>query len=385
MTYSTHRSDTMPKDTATTIVPPRENPRLIGHAGIEQRFIEEFAAGKPHHAYLITGPKGIGKATLAYRFARYILSQGAQQEAQEAPSMSLFGEPEAGPAAALATLAMDGENPVFRRIASGSHTDLLTLTPGYDEKKKVEKDSIPIAEARKVPEFMSLTPAEGDWRVVIIDAVDQLNVQAANALLKILEEPPSRAILFLVCHQPGAILPTIRSRCRLLKLTAPDSDSFAEILGTIAPQIETHEYAALYGLAHGSPGRAITLHQEQGLKWYEGWLTAMVPGASGETRQKFADSAAFVKSPNGWAAILHGWRTAMERISLYPHYDADRAIFRREPELLAAIAAQLDPRQRAEWVEKGNRLIRETETFHLDKRQTLRLLIDPQQLDMMAA
>ena len=375
----------MAKDTELDIPQPRTNPLLIGHALVEQRFIEEFASGKPHHAYLMTGPKGIGKATLAYRLARYILSQGAQAVQQEAPSMSLFGEPEPAPVAPQASFAMDADSPLFRRVASGSHTDLLTLTPGYDEKKKAERSIIPVDEARKVPEFMSLTPAEGLWRVVIIDAVDQLNVQAANALLKILEEPPARAIMFLVCHQPGAILPTIRSRCRLLKLNTPDADAFAEILGTIAPTIETLEYAALYGLAHGSPGHAITLYQEQGLKYYEGWLSAMAPDASGETRQKFADSAAQVKSPGGWAAILHGWRTALTRISLYPHYDADRAIFRREPELLAAINAHMNPRECAQWVEKGNRLIHETETFHLDKRQTLRLLIDPAQLDMMAA
>ena len=375
----------MAKDTDLDIPPPRENPLLIGHDVAEQRFVEEFASGKPHHAYLMIGPKGIGKATLAFRLARYILSQGAHAAQQEAPSMSLFGEPEPAPPAAAPSLAMSADDPLFRRVASGSHTDLLTLSPGYDEKKKAERTIIPVDDARKVPDFMSLTPAEGLWRVVIIDAVDQLNPQAANALLKILEEPPSRAIMFLVCHQPGAILPTIRSRCRLLKLASPDEDAFGKIVSAIAPSIESHEYTALYGLSRGSPGLAITLYQEQGLKWYEGWLIAMAPDASGDVRQKFADSASFVKSVGGWAAILHGWRTALERISMYPHYDADRAIFRREPELLAAICANLNPRQRAEWMEKGRRLIHETETFHLDKRQTLRLLIDPAQLDMMAA
>ena len=373
----------MAKEHDFDIPPPRENPLLIGHALVEQRFIEEFTSGRPHHAYLMTGPKGIGKATLAYRLARYILGQGAHNAEQEAPSLSLFGEPEPAPAAP--SLTMSADDPLFRRIASGSHTDLLTLSPGYDEKKKAERTIIPVDDARKVPGFMSLTPAEGLWRVVIIDAVDQLNTQAANALLKILEEPPSRAILFLVCHQPGAILPTIRSRCRLLKMNAPDVDAFAEVLSTIAPTIESHEYTALYGLAHGSPGQAITLYQEQGLKWYESWLTAMAPDASGDIRQKFADSAAQVKSVNGWAAVLHGWRTALARISLYPHYDANTAIFRREPALLASIAATMNPRECAQWMEKGRRLIHETETFHLDKRQTLRLLIDPQQLDMMAA
>jgi hypothetical protein len=168
-------------------------------------------------------------------------------------------------------------------------------------------------------------------------------------------------------------------------LSAPDVDAFAEILNRIAPSIPQHDYAALYTLAHGSPGHAITLYQENGLKWYEGWITAMHPGASGDVRQKFADSAGQVKSPNGWASILHGWRMAIERITLHGHQAETTPIFRKEPELLAAIAERLTIRQCQQWAEAGNQLIWQTETFHLDKRQTLRLLIDPAQLDMMAA
>ncbi len=378
----------MAKTTDIEIPQPRDNAVLIGHAAIEQHFLQEFAQGKVHHAYLITGPKGIGKATLAYRFARYVLGEGAQAaKVEEAPSFSLFGDEPATPStsAGAATLDMDPEHPIFRRVAAGSHSDLLTLTPAYDAKKGVEKSIIPVEEARKVPEFMSLTAAEGKWRVVIIDAVDQLNANAANALLKILEEPPAHAMLFLVCHQPGAILPTIRSRCRLLKMNAPDADAFAEILNRIAPDIPGHEYAALYALSYGSPGHAITLFQEEGLKWYEGWLKAMQPGASHAERQKFADAVGYVKSPAGWAAIIHAWHVAMQRLTLFPHYDANAPILRREGELLAAIAAQVPPRARAAWVEKGNALIAQTETFHLDKRQTIRLLADPAQLEMVAA
>ena len=383
----------MAKTTDIEIPLPRDNPHLIGHRGAELNFIQEFGQGRVHHAYLMTGPKGIGKATLAYRFARHVLSQGAVTSAaveEEAPSFSLFGDepapaPKAATEARITTLDMPVDSPIFRRIAAGSHSDLLTLSPAYDAKKGVEKNLIPVEEARKVPEFMNLTPAEGLWRVVIIDAVDQLNANAANALLKILEEPPARAMLFLVCHQPGAILPTIRSRCRLLKLDAPDADSFAEILNRIAPSIPTHEYAALYALSYGSPGHAITLYQEEGLKWYEGWLKAMQPDASLETRQKFADQVAFVKSPSGWAAIIHAWHVAMQRLTLYPHYDANAPILRREAALLEAIAAQVSPAARTRWVEGGNQLIRQTETFYLDKRQSIRLLADPAQLDMLAA
>ena len=349
--------------------------------------MHEFAQGRMHHAHLITGPKGIGKATLAFRLARHILSSGAQsQTLEEAPSFSLFGdEPVAPKMAEKASIAGDVDSPIFKRIASGSHADLLTLSPAYDAKKQVEKNLITVEEARQVPSFMSLTPAEGLWRVVIIDAVDQLNTQAANALLKILEEPPAKAILFLICHRPGAVLPTIRSRCRQLKLQPPDAAAFSTILGQIAPSIETHEYAALYALAQGSPGHAITLYEDEGLKWYEGWLAAMMPDASAETRQKFADSVAQVKAPATWAVIMHGWRLAMQRISLHPHGDDDAPIFRREAQMLAAIAERLNPEARAAWLEAGNTLIAQTETFHLDKRQSIRLLMSPEQLAMMAA
>jgi DNA polymerase-3 subunit delta' len=367
---------------------PRENPRLIGHEAAAQRFIEEFTQGKPHHAYLITGAKGIGKATLAYHFARYVLGHGAQAaKVEEAPSMSLFGD-EPAPAASVkvegSSLLMDADSSLFRRVSASSHTDLLCLSPAYDAKKHVEKSTISVDESRKVPDFLSLTPAEGLWRVVIIDAVDQLTNAAANALLKILEEPPARAMLFLICHQPAAILPTIRSRCRLLKLSAPDESEFAEILNHIAPSIEVHQHAALYALAGGSAGHAITLHAEEGLKWYEGWLKVMQSNSTAEARQKFADSAVAVKSPAAWAAIIHSWRTAMHRISLHPHAPNGQ-ILRREEELIAAIAERLTPAQRTDWVEQGNQLIMQTETFNLDKRYTVRMLADAGQLDKLAA
>ncbi len=380
----------MAKDTESALPHPRENPWLVGHVAAQERFASEFAREQVHHAYLMTGPKGIGKATLAYRFARHVLSQGAQAaKVEEAPSFSLFGEePAAAPAPAQApasALEMGEEHPLFRRIAAGSHTDLLTLSPAYDSKKQVEKTTITVDDARKVPDFLSLTPAEGLWRVVIVDAVDQLNDNAANALLKILEEPPARAMLFLICHQPGGALATIRSRCRTLALEAPSAGEFTEILSRLAPTIAPHEATALYGLSYGSPGHAMTLAQEGGLKWYEGWLKAMQPDASPDTRQRFADAVGAVKSPSGWDAIIHCWNVAMQRLTLFPHYDAASPILRKEGELLAALAARLSPPERTRWMEEGARLIHQTETFNLDKRQTIRLLTDLRQLDIVAA
>ncbi len=378
----------MAKDKQLDIPAPRENPFLYGHEAADARFLHEFERGLVHHAYLMVGHKGIGKATLAYRIARFLLSNGAQNATvTEAPTMSLFGEPESAHDSPLTTqhsLNMAAEEPLFRRVAAGSHTDLLTISPAYDAKKHVEKSTITVDEARRVPEFLSLTPAEGEWRVVIVDAVDQLNVNAANALLKILEEPPERAILLLVCHSSGGILPTIKSRCRTFKLNAPDRTAFGNILNHIAPSIPDYDYSALYALSHGAPGHAITLHQENAVACYEGWLTAMMPDASVATRQQFADAGAQRKSPEAWNTLMHCWQLAMQRLTLHPHGDAT-PIFRREAEMLAAISASHSPLLLRTWMEKGNRLIHETETYNLDKRYSLRMLADPSELERMAA
>ena len=373
----------MARDKHHDIPAPRANAELFGHGAAEQRFLHEFNQGLVHHAYLMSGPKGIGKATLAYRFARFLLGHGAIKAAVEAPSMSLFGDDPAPVAPSVQTLALAADDPLFRRVAAGSHTDLLTIAPAYDAKKHVEKSHISVDDARRVPEFLSLTPAEGEWRVVIVDAVDQLNANAANALLKILEEPPPRAILLLICHATGGILPTIRSRCRTFKLTAPDQAAFSEVLSRVAPHIEAHEYAALYALSYGAPGRAITLHGEDAIATYEGWLSAMSTGST--SRQSFADSHAQRKSPDAWATLIHCWEMALQRLTMFPHGADTAPIFRREREMLEIIAEANGPLVLRQWIEKGHALIHSTETFNLDKRYTIRLLADPAQLDMMAA
>lgn len=364
----------MAKDHDAPIIPqPREHAWLFGHAAAEQRFLTEVARGVTHHAYLMTGPQGIGKATLAYRFARFMLAQ------KKDAGPSLFGDTPAIPA----TLAMDAESPFFRRIAAGSHSDLLVLSPSIDPKKGVERAEITAEEARIVPDFLSLTPAEGDWRIVIVDAVDQLNTHAANALLKVLEEPPERAMLFLVCHAPGGILSTIRSRCRHFRLIPPDHAAFEQVLATVAPHIERADYPPLYALAYGSPGFAITLAAHEALAIYELWLSALLPQATAASKQMLADKAAAAKTPQAWELFLHGWQTLLYRASLYPSLAA--TVSGREEECLKAITTALSPQLRQRWVTAGRALLAATDTFNLDKRSTIRLLLDPQRLDTLMA
>ncbi len=220
---------------------PRENPLLIGHAGAERQLLDAMQGGRMHHAWLITGPTGVGKATLAYRFARRLLAGGGD------------------------TLALDPAHPVFRRVAIGSHADLLTIEREYDEKKHRMRGEIVVDDARAISAFLRLTPAEGGWRVVVLDGAEHLNRNAANAVLKMLEEPPPRAVLLLTCAAPGRLLPTIRSRCRRLEMQPLGAPDMAAVLAAYLPTMPTEQRARLVGIAAGSPGRALALAQDRGL------------------------------------------------------------------------------------------------------------------------
>ncbi len=272
-------------ETPATIPPPRANPDLIGHAGAEARLKDAFARGRLAHAWLITGPRGIGKATLAYRFARYVLARGKAA----APEPSLFGAPEPKPTGE--GLYLDPADPVFRRVAAGGHADFLAVEPAFDEKKGARRTEIVVEDVRGVGAFLALTPAEGGWRVVVIDSADDMNRNAANAVLKVLEEPPARALLLLVSHGPGALLPTIRSRCQRLNLRPLAEADAARVVGGLMPSLGRDEAIELARLAQGSPGRALELASEDGLALQRelGGLLDALPDLDGIALHRFGD------------------------------------------------------------------------------------------------
>ena len=270
-----------------TVPPPRANPDLIGHAGAEARLANAFARGRLAHAWLIAGPRGIGKATLAYRFARHVLASSSAYAHR--PERSLFDKPGTVPEGQ--GLYLDPAHPVFRRVAAGGHADLFTVEPAFDEKKGARRTEIVIEDVRGVGEFLSLTPAEGGWRVVVVDCADDMNRNAANAVLKVLEEPPARALLLLVSHNPGALLPTIRSRCQRLALAPLDPGDAARVIGGLMPSLSEAEAVELARLAEGSPGRALELASEDGLALQQelGGLLDALPDLDGVALQRFGD------------------------------------------------------------------------------------------------
>ena len=209
---------------------PRASFFFVGHEAEEAHLAEGLAGGRMHHAWLLAGAKGLGKASLAYRLARVAL--GAKRAGQR-------------------PLDVDAEDPIARRVAAQSHPDLFVLRRGYNDRGRPRRE-ITIDDARELGAFFALAPAEGGMRVAIVDAVDDLNRNAANALLKTLEEPPSRSVLLLVCHAPGAVLATIRSRCRRLALRPLSGDDMRKAMGEGADE-------GLLQLTKGRPGRAIAL------------------------------------------------------------------------------------------------------------------------------
>ena len=243
------------KDDGTGPPPPRANPGLLGHEAAEATLRRLFESGRMPHALLLSGPRGIGKATLAYRFARFVLARVAGEGA----SPELFEGDDGG-------LGVPPESGTFRRVASGGHADLLTVERAYDPRRRRLRSEIVVDDARAIAAFLRLTPAEGGWRVVLVDGADEMNRNAASALLKILEEPPRNALLLLVAHSPGRLLPTIRSRCRRFPLAPLPAAVVRRLRSQYRPDLPEAQAETLTAFSGGSIGRALDLAAAGGVE-----------------------------------------------------------------------------------------------------------------------
>jgi DNA polymerase-3 subunit delta' len=332
-------------DPRETLLHPRHNPRLIGHGRAERALFAAWASGRLHHAWLIAGRKGIGKATLAYRFARF-----------------LFANPSPAVGSTPSDLAVAEDNPAFRHMAARSLADLLVIERVLDTRSKEKGklvSEIRVEEARRAGEFFARTAAEGGWRVAIVDAADDLNASSANALLKVIEEPPARSLFLIVAHAPGRLLATIRSRCRRLDLEPLAPDAVEAVLRGL-PGFEAREASALraaIALSEGSPGRALGLLGSQAAKAYGEFERVVSMPARARNDDIDALAGRFAARGNGedfplFAGLMCDWvaRRAVEEARAGRRFKA-RAL----AEAHAGIAHSL----------------REAEGLNLDRRETL--------------
>jgi DNA polymerase-3 subunit delta' len=282
---------------------PRETTVLFGHGQAEQALLAAYKGGRMPHAWLIGGPPGIGKATLAYRLARFVLAHP---------------DPTAPDVQGATSLAVDPEHPVARRVAAQAQGDLFVLERVINETTGKLYTVIRVEDVRRTVSFFGSTAGEGGWRIAIVDAVDDLQREGANALLKVLEEPPARTLLLLVSHAPGRELPTIRSRCRRLLLRPLDGADVAlaaaAASGRDAAGDEIRQAAAAAG---GSVARALTLLEGAALALRQRVLDLMaqLPDPDPAALHALGDAlggtdpatlAAFMDLVNGWLSAQLG-------------------------------------------------------------------------------
>ncbi len=336
---------------------PRKNPELLGHEAAEGTLLRAFESGRLPHAWLIAGPRGIGKATLAYRFARFVLSGGAAPD--------LFGGAPAG-------LAIDPGSRTFEWVAAGSHPDLRVLERGINPKTGKLRTETIVDDVRATNHFLRMTAAQGGWRVVIVDSADDLNPNAANALLKALEEPPADALLLLVSHAPGGLLPTIRSRCCHLALGPLAEDTVRDLLARHAPALDETDRAALARLGEGSIGRALDLAAGGGLELYREMIALLsdLPELDVPRAHAFGDRLARERDGSTF-------RTGMELLIWWlARLVRGGAEGRLPPEVVPGearvMARLLEGRALARWLglwEKTTRRFAGAEHVNLDRKQ----------------
>lgn len=325
-------------DTIPDIAEPAENPLLLGHEEAVAQVAAAYRAGRLHHALLVAGPPGIGKATFAFHLAHHLLANPVAAHAP--PTFS----------------PRDPNSALFRQIAQGAHPSVLHLTRPLNDRTKAFRSAVTVDEIRRIGRFLAMTSHDGNWRVVIVDPADDMNTNAANALLKNLEEPPARTLFVLIAHSPGGLLPTIRSRCHTVRLKPLPQDALVGVLEGLNAGLPEGEgaRAALAARAGGSVREALLLTRFGGLDIAEALLRIV-------TAKDFAVGEAWR------VAEAVGGRDAAVQFSIFNQTALDAAAgWARQ----AAEAGDLaDAARLSELWREAERQIAETDTYNLDRKQ----------------
>jgi DNA polymerase-3 subunit delta' len=346
-------------DATPAVLAPRANPDLVGHEYAERELRRLLETRRLPHAILLSGLRGIGKATLAFRFARFLLAT-ADHSAQ---------------AAIEGGLAIDPESGVFHRVAAGGHADLLTVERAYDPRRRRLRGEIVVEDAREITGFFRLTAAEEGWRIVVVDGAEEMNRNAANALLKVLEEPPRHALLLLVSHSPGRLLPTIRSRCRRFPLVPLAQEVVTQLLRRYRPELPQPEAKALAVLSDGSIGRALELADAGGLALYRSVLEMLsqIPRLDVVRLHAFADRLARADADDSYRVAGELLLQILVRITTRRarrQLEGDE-IVAGEDEALWRLATRADAARWAALREDSERSFASTEQLNLDRKQAM--------------
>jgi DNA polymerase III subunit delta' len=358
-------SSTDPPPPADPAPRPRANPELFGHEAAEAELGRLARAARLPHAILITGPRGIGKATLAFRLARFLLAQDRPDEAAASGT---------GAAPAGRGLAIDPESGTFRRVAAGAHADLLTIERAWDPRRRRLRADIVVADTREIASFFRLTAAEEGWRIVIVDGAEEMNRHAANALLKILEEPPERSLLLLVSHNPGRLLPTVRSRCRRLVLAPAPAPLATRLLRRWRPQLDETAAASLLTLSNGSIGRALELAETGGLDLYRALieLLAAAPPLDATRLHALTDRLARPDAEDAYRVSEELLSDLLARLAAGAVGRATATgIFATEEAAVEGLASRADPGRWAELHATISADFLTARELNLDRKQTL--------------
>ncbi|RMF11898.1 MAG: AAA family ATPase [Alphaproteobacteria bacterium] len=374
--------------------------RIIGHEQAIGTLHAAAASGRMPHAWLFAGPQGVGKASLACAWARSLLARQATamgaQEGKGTADFSLAAEHDSGPGLfddEKVTppsrseggqededfFALSADHPVFRQVAAGSHPDLLILDPeemsaGEGGRARATRQ-IRVEDVRRIHRFYAHTASSEGWRITLIDEAEAMNLSAANALLKILEEPPARGLLILVSHQPGRLLPTIRSRCRTLVFQPLTLSDMHDFLAEEAPECDAPTRDAAARLAEGAPGRALNLLRNDGLTLYRELLGLLADEnvASGlQARARFIEQVA--GDPERHRLVLDLWRdlhARLVRFAVSPPAGKEEGPLPEEAVLLERWCCRSSPDEWIERWERTGRLIEQAERLYLDRKQVL--------------